>query len=261
MENEPLCWGDGAAVGTRGLKCETCIVKAKKKPNPKSALLPRSHPTEAHTHPEECCKSFGATRAMCAQQGMDESIRRIVTTDPSRVAAPGNGRFQYLFQEKSGIPRLNYENKESNLMVEQMSSARIKIAASQPAKEEEDGTIRIFLVDDSPSFVRSAVRFLSAHSEFSVSGWAYSGAEALEKLADGVPHLILIDLAMPGIGGFDLIPLIRKLHPRSKIVILTLHDTNEYREKAETIGVEGFVSKAEFGTALVPMVHQIFRNN
>ncbi len=63
--------------------------------------------------------------------------------------------------------------------------------------------LRLLLVDDSHDFLESAARFLSAYPCLEIVGWTFSGRDAQELVARLQPDLVLMDLSMPGMNGFD----------------------------------------------------------
>lgn len=87
--------------------------------------------------------------------------------------------------------------------------------------------ITLFLVDDH-SIVRQGVRaFLEAQPGMSVVGEAASGEEALKLIPDLIPHVVLMDLLMPGMGGIEAIRQIKQISPRTQIVVLTSYHEDE----------------------------------
>lgn len=117
--------------------------------------------------------------------------------------------------------------------------------------------VRILLVDDSPEFLESAARFLSADSQVEVVGCALSGREALEQVALLQPDLVLMDLALPDMHGLEATRHIKVQAGAPHVVILTLYDNPEYRTAAKAVGADGFVAKSEFGTQLLPLLHRL----
>ena len=118
--------------------------------------------------------------------------------------------------------------------------------------------IRILLVDDSIHFIESARRFLSEELGVSVVGSALSGLEAVEKVAQLNPDLVLMDVSMPGMDGLEATQQI-KARPKPPVVfILTLYDTPKYRDAAHRAGADGFIPKADFGEKLLPLIYSIF---
>ncbi len=117
--------------------------------------------------------------------------------------------------------------------------------------------ISILLVDDNPSFLRIATRFLQEHDDVVVVGTAGGGEEALTLVQDQQPDIVLIDLAMPGLSGLATIPLLRIVLPEVGIIALTVLDTNGYRQAALAAGANDFVPKANLDTDLLPAIRRV----
>ncbi len=120
--------------------------------------------------------------------------------------------------------------------------------------------IRTLLVDDSPDFLESAARFLSADPFIGIVGCALSGREAIQETDRLHPDLVLMDLGMPGINGLEATYCIRSQPDAPRVVILTLYDNAEYRAAAQEAGADGYVVKSEFGVELIPLIHSLFFN-
>ncbi len=117
--------------------------------------------------------------------------------------------------------------------------------------------MRVLLVDDSPQFAQAATRFLSAVPDMEIVGHARSGMEALELALQLHPTLVLMDVIMPEMDGLETTRRMKRMAMPPQIIVLTLHDNAEYRYKARLAGADGFVSKIDFGTKLVPMIHDL----
>ena len=88
--------------------------------------------------------------------------------------------------------------------------------------------ITLLLVDDHP-LVREGLRsYLVQEKAFEVVGEAVDGLEALRLAEELLPEIILLDINMPGMNGLETARLLKKTAPKSKILILTMHDTKEY---------------------------------
>jgi DNA-binding NarL/FixJ family response regulator len=118
--------------------------------------------------------------------------------------------------------------------------------------------IRVFIVDDSPAFIDSAIRTLAAHPDVEVVGRAGSGREALLEVKLLRPDLVLMDLAMGAMGGLETTRAIKKLPARPRVVIVTLHDLDIYRGVAEAAGADGFVAKAAFSAEVPSLIDRLF---
>lgn len=105
------------------------------------------------------------------------------------------------------------------------------------------GRIRILLVDDSAGFLRAAGRWLAGEPGFEVVGTAASGEEAIEAVARLAPDLVVMDLAMPGIGGLAATRAIKE-HPGAPlIVVVSLHDSGPARAESLAAGADAFLGK------------------
>ena len=107
---------------------------------------------------------------------------------------------------------------------------------------------RIFVVDDS-AFIRKALaRVLQAEPGLRLVGEAATGAEAVEKIPDADPDLVTLDVAMPGMGGLEVLRALLRWKPALKVVMLSAH-TQEGAEatiEALAAGAVDFIDKTSF---------------
>jgi DNA-binding NarL/FixJ family response regulator len=116
---------------------------------------------------------------------------------------------------------------------------------------------RILLVDDSPAFLESARRLLATYPELEVVGHAMSAQEAIEKVAELDPDLVLMDISMPGMDGLEATRRIKSQQNPPRIILVTLHDWAAYRNAARSAQADSFVAKSELGSQLVPIIHNL----
>ena len=103
--------------------------------------------------------------------------------------------------------------------------------------------IRVLLADDH-ALVRAGIRsLLERIPGVEVVGEASSGREALELVKSELPQLVLMDIAMPDLGGLETLPQIIKNFPSIKVVILSAHMTEEYVSRALRSGASGYMLK------------------
>ena len=103
--------------------------------------------------------------------------------------------------------------------------------------------IRVLIVDDH-ALVREGIRALLALvADIEVVGEAANGKEALEQVERLTPDIVLMDLAMPIMGGLEATRRIRKEFPGVKVVALTQYDDSEYVIPVIEAGARGFVTK------------------
>lgn len=116
---------------------------------------------------------------------------------------------------------------------------------------------RILLADDH-TILRTGLRLmLSSQQDIEVVGESSNGAETLQKCEDLQPDLILLDLSMPGLGGLELLPILRRLSPPSKVLVLTMHDDKHYLHQALKNGASGYVLKKAADNELITAIHAV----
>ena len=120
-------------------------------------------------------------------------------------------------------------------------------------------TARILLADDH-AVLRAGLRLmLASHPGLEVVGEAASGAETLGLAETLQPDLILLDLSMPALGGLEALPLLRRIAPRARVLILTMHDDPQYLRQALQNGASGYVLKKAADTELIAAVRAVLR--
>ncbi len=103
--------------------------------------------------------------------------------------------------------------------------------------------ISVMIVDDH-EVVRKGIRaYLESTSQFKVVGEASSGQEAIQRVVDLVPDVILMDLMMPGMDGIQATRQIKKLSPRSQIVVLTSFHEDSHIFPALRAGANSYILK------------------
>ena len=103
--------------------------------------------------------------------------------------------------------------------------------------------IRILLVDDH-ELVRTGFRgILEGDPGIEVVGEAKSGEEALQQVQKLKPDLVLMDINMPGIGGIEATRKIKRLHPGTNVIAVTIHSRAPFPEQLHEAGAMGYVSK------------------
>jgi DNA-binding NarL/FixJ family response regulator len=101
----------------------------------------------------------------------------------------------------------------------------------------------VLIVEDDPLFRQIVKEILAlAFPAISVKEAAH-GAEALRELDMHRPDLVFMDIKLPGMNGLELTKRIRESYPRMPVIILTNHDTPQYREVAFQYGADYFISK------------------
>lgn len=118
---------------------------------------------------------------------------------------------------------------------------------------------RILIADDH-AIVRDGIRaLLSTADDMEVVGEAAGGQAAIDLAVSLEPDLILMDIAMPGLGGLEATLEIRKRVPRARIVVLTQYGDPEYVRRFLKAGVSGYVLKKAAGADLVSAIRAVAR--
>jgi DNA-binding NarL/FixJ family response regulator len=103
--------------------------------------------------------------------------------------------------------------------------------------------IRILLADDHPMVRSGLIKLLEPYKEFVVVGEAGDGEEAVALTKKLEPDIVIIDLSMPKLSGIEATKLIRKNNPITKVLVLTMHDNEEYVYQIFKCGAGGYLLK------------------
>jgi DNA-binding NarL/FixJ family response regulator len=120
-------------------------------------------------------------------------------------------------------------------------------------------TIRILLADDSEAILADLREELS--KEFEIIGTAGNGEEAVQAVLHLDPDVLVIDIAMPVLNGIQASSRIRKIHPRTKILFLTINEQAEYISAAFSAGASGYVTKRRLASDLAQAIREVFLGN
>jgi len=124
-----------------------------------------------------------------------------------------------------------------------------------------DNKIRILVVDDHTVVRKGLCTLLSAEKYgLEVVGEAADGRDAIAKAISLNPDVILLDLAMPVMGGLEAIPAIRQSSPESRILILTSFAEDEQVLEAIRSGALGYLIKDASPDELVSTIHNVYLN-
>lgn len=117
--------------------------------------------------------------------------------------------------------------------------------------------IRVLIADDH-SIIREGLRqILAANPTIEVVGEASNGQETLEALGRAHPNILILDLAMPGRSGIDLIKQVRTEHPKTAILVLSMYKEDQFAVRAIRAGASGYLTKECAGGELLTAVQRI----
>jgi DNA-binding NarL/FixJ family response regulator len=103
--------------------------------------------------------------------------------------------------------------------------------------------LRLLLVDDSEPFLTALTASLADMPQLAIVGIARSAHEAFSQVMQLQPHVVVMDIAMPGLNGLEATRHIKAQPQAPSVVILTMYDNAEYRVAAAAAGADGFVNK------------------
>ena len=119
------------------------------------------------------------------------------------------------------------------------------------------GRVRIVVADDHAVVRLGISGLLSRNPAWEVCGEAENGEEAIAKVEELKPDLVVLDVTMPVMNGITAAREIRRLAPAIKIVILTMHDSTQLEAEARAAGANSIVKKTNVADALVREIERL----
>jgi DNA-binding NarL/FixJ family response regulator len=117
--------------------------------------------------------------------------------------------------------------------------------------------IRVFLTDDHTLFRHGVKSLIAAEPGLEAIGEASSASEALPKISQLRPDIVLMDISMPGLSSFDATRQIRRERPETKVLFLTMYDDEDYLAECVEAGASGYVLKDCPAEQLLTAVREI----
>jgi two-component system response regulator NreC len=117
-----------------------------------------------------------------------------------------------------------------------------------------DKTVKIFLADDHTIVRQGLAKLLEAESGFEVIGEAEDGREAVNRVQQMLPDVVIMDIAMPMLNGIEATRQIKKILPQIKIIILSMHSHDRYISELIGLGASGYLLKDASGGEIVKAV-------
>lgn len=118
--------------------------------------------------------------------------------------------------------------------------------------------LSVLLVDDNPMFLKTAREVIAALPWIAGIECASSGHEALAHFSQSNADLVLTDIMMPEMSGFEVIRKLRACDTPPRVVAVTLHEGPEFRAAVRRSGADGCISKREFGAAIPKLIASLF---
>jgi len=119
---------------------------------------------------------------------------------------------------------------------------------------------KIILADDHPLFRSGVKNLILQDSKIKIIGEASDGKELLDLLHRHTVDLVILDLSMPEMHGMQALEIIKKRHPKVRILVLTMHKEREFIKSALAKGVHGYILKSDEPDRILSAIQEIRRN-
>jgi DNA-binding NarL/FixJ family response regulator len=120
-----------------------------------------------------------------------------------------------------------------------------------------NGPLRLLLADDHEVVRRGLRTLLEMQPGWQVVGEAVTGREAVEQVRTLKPHIAIVDMSMPELNGLEATRKILKLAPRTQVLILTQHESEQMVQAFLTAGARGYLMKSDAARDLVTAVDSV----
>ena len=118
--------------------------------------------------------------------------------------------------------------------------------------------IRILLAEDH-SIVRAGLRRIIEDSgDIEVVAEAADGQEAMQKVHETMPDVAVVDISMPGLDGLEVISQIHHYYPKMPVLVLTMHEEEQYVFRAISAGAKGYLTKRSAPEQMVKAIHKVY---
>ena len=183
-------------------------------------------------------------------QGMTERIRQL------------GGRLEITSSPKRGtlvsamIPLCSGQFAAPAASAESASS--VSVDGSVVAQHQRQ---QILIADDHEMLRRGVRTTLQTEPDLEICGEAVNGQDAVDKARELHPDLVILDINMPVLNGLVAVRQILRYCPSTKIVIFSVHDSDQTRQEVRAVGAHGFVSKGKDSHDLLRVVRDVLKRN
>src|SRR6476661_10966837 len=121
-------------------------------------------------------------------------------------------------------------------------------------------TLRVLVADDHEIVRKGVCALIMSHPGWEICGEACDGREAVDKATQLKPDVVILDIGMPSLNGLEATRQILKVNPQARILILTLHDSDQIVREVLNAGARGFLLKSDAARDLVAAVEALRRD-
>ena len=137
----------------------------------------------------------------------------------------------------------------------EMDIVQINDLASNPTEK----TVRIAIVEDRNEIREGLARLVALTEGFECSAAYRSMEEALAKIPENIPDIILADIGLPGISGIEGVKLLKERYPELKVLMLSVYDDNDRIIEAICAGASGYVLKNTSTVKLIASIKEVLQ--
>ena len=114
---------------------------------------------------------------------------------------------------------------------------------------------KIFIVDDHPIFRQGLIRIIGEMPGLDLVGEAGDGAEALMRCEELKPDIVVVDISLPSMNGFELIRKLDAINFQGEFIVLTMYNESVYFDEALELNVRGYLLKEKYRGARAGRLH------
>lgn len=124
--------------------------------------------------------------------------------------------------------------------------------------DQSEERIRLLIVDDIEETRENLRKLLSFDTDIEVVGSAGSGFEAVEKVRQLRPNIVLMDINMPGMDGITAVEKVLEVEPTTQVIMLSVQGETDYLRRAMTAGAWDFLTKPASGSELISTIRRVY---
>lgn len=121
--------------------------------------------------------------------------------------------------------------------------------------------MRIYIVEDHPVFRLGLKELLEQEDDLFVCGEAEDTADGQKGVEETMPDMVIVDVALKGRNGLDLVKSLSEGHPGLPVLVLSMHEETVYAERALRAGALGFIMKHETADKIITAVRSVLAGN
>jgi len=124
-----------------------------------------------------------------------------------------------------------------------------------------DKAVTVLLADDHTIVLQGLAKLLEGEPNIRVVGEAHNGREAVTKVEELKPDVIVMDIAMPILNGIEATRQIKKIRPQSKVIILSMHSHDRFINELFSLGASGYLLKDSTGQDIIRAIQAAVRGD